>query len=270
MEKPFKDTMVVDVRGRNSATNQGRTFNQARPFQKTNARGNGVAGNGGAQNRGGMINPGQAKPIKGKTVGTRALACEGEGAVMDEEQALFLAGEQGEQVDCPPPRLLEGEPSGNLCSPKKSDPEQIFWSIDDNSRKKAETLAPKPISSLTYECGKIRCIDLEADMSEVHDESKLISRLEKEYLNLQIWKPTSKLSDNSLNKTKQIWKPKDKLSDNSLSKTQRVWKATGKFFADNGYQWETTGKQLTLGNWIVVSNGGPTGKILIRGNMPVD
>ncbi|GJR03526.1 retrovirus-related pol polyprotein from transposon TNT 1-94 [Tanacetum coccineum] len=56
--------VVQDVRGRNSATNQGRTFNQGRPFQKNNARGNGVAGNVGAQNRGGMINPGQAKPIK--------------------------------------------------------------------------------------------------------------------------------------------------------------------------------------------------------------
>ncbi|GJW49669.1 hypothetical protein Tco_0091020 [Tanacetum coccineum] len=52
--------VVQDVRGRNSATNQGRTFNQGRPFQKNNARGNGVAGNVGAQNRGGMINPGQA------------------------------------------------------------------------------------------------------------------------------------------------------------------------------------------------------------------
>ncbi|GKF68626.1 hypothetical protein Tco_0198305, partial [Tanacetum coccineum] len=28
-------------------------------------------------------------------------------------------------------------------------PEQIFWSIDDNNRKKAETLAPKSISALT-------------------------------------------------------------------------------------------------------------------------
>ncbi|GJS10125.1 hypothetical protein Tco_0366921 [Tanacetum coccineum] len=51
--------VVQDVRGRNSATNQGRTFNQGRPFQKNNARGNGVAGNVGAQNRGGMINPGE-------------------------------------------------------------------------------------------------------------------------------------------------------------------------------------------------------------------
>ncbi|GJS75121.1 retrovirus-related pol polyprotein from transposon TNT 1-94 [Tanacetum coccineum] len=50
--------VVQDVRGRYNATNQGR------PFQRNNARGNGVAGNVGAQNRGGMINPGQAKPIK--------------------------------------------------------------------------------------------------------------------------------------------------------------------------------------------------------------
>ncbi|GJT41164.1 FAR1-related sequence 5-like protein [Tanacetum coccineum] len=42
----------------NNATNQGR------PFQRNNARGNGVAGNVGGHNRGGMINLGQAKPIK--------------------------------------------------------------------------------------------------------------------------------------------------------------------------------------------------------------
>ncbi|GKG21691.1 hypothetical protein Tco_0384286, partial [Tanacetum coccineum] len=47
--------VVQDIRGRYSGTNQGRTFNQGRPFQKNNV---------GAQNRGGMINPGQAKPIK--------------------------------------------------------------------------------------------------------------------------------------------------------------------------------------------------------------
>ncbi|GJV14486.1 hypothetical protein Tco_1359809 [Tanacetum coccineum] len=148
-------------------------------------------------------------------------------------------------------------------------PEQIFWSIDDNNRKKAETLALKPISALTvyppntpvklvprilptksqvkinlyvltqlftefdktcktritpsgltegerdkqcakiekeknfhienenlivnclstqllYDVAKSRCLDLEADVSKVHDESKLISKLEREYLNLQL------------------------------------------------------------------------------------
>ncbi|GJY12797.1 retrovirus-related pol polyprotein from transposon TNT 1-94 [Tanacetum coccineum] len=95
-------------------------------------------------------------------------------------------------------------------------PEQIFWSIDDNNRKKAETLAPKPISALTvpsnvleiekknllienenlivnclstqllYDVEKSRCLDLEADMSKVHDESKHISKLEGECLTLQL------------------------------------------------------------------------------------
>ncbi|GKB04969.1 retrovirus-related pol polyprotein from transposon TNT 1-94 [Tanacetum coccineum] len=50
--------VVQDVCGRYNANNQGR------PFQRNNARGNGVAGNVGGQNRGGVINPGQAKPIK--------------------------------------------------------------------------------------------------------------------------------------------------------------------------------------------------------------
>ncbi|GJY89790.1 hypothetical protein Tco_0504986 [Tanacetum coccineum] len=81
--------------------------------------------------------------------------------------------------------------------------QQIFWSIDDNNRKKAETLAPKPISALIvyppntpvdkqcaeiekknllienenlivnclstqllYDVEKSRCLDLEADMSK--------------------------------------------------------------------------------------------------------
>ncbi|GJZ81036.1 hypothetical protein Tco_0646030 [Tanacetum coccineum] len=183
-----------------------------------------------------------------------------------------------------------------LCveTPKNLTPEQIFWSIDDNNRKKAETLAPKPISALTvyppntpvklvprvlltksvtegergfeqtkrcyltevipffktlkehfvgvqtalfkevkemeeifdqmnnevdkntvdkqcaeivkknllienenlianclstqllYDVQKSRCLDLEADMSKVHNESKHISKLEREYLNLQL------------------------------------------------------------------------------------
>ncbi|GKB66539.1 hypothetical protein Tco_0927951 [Tanacetum coccineum] len=79
-------------------------------------------------------------------------------------------------------------------------PEQIFWSIDENDRKKAETSVPKPLSALTvtlkllhclsnqllYDVEKSRCLDLEAEMSKVHNESKHISKLEREYLNLQL------------------------------------------------------------------------------------
>ncbi|GKD84505.1 retrovirus-related pol polyprotein from transposon TNT 1-94 [Tanacetum coccineum] len=41
-------------------------------------------------------------------------------------------------------------------------------------------------TQLLYDVEKSRFLDLEADMSEVHDESKLISKLEREYLNLQL------------------------------------------------------------------------------------
>ncbi|GKC70264.1 zinc finger, CCHC-type containing protein, partial [Tanacetum coccineum] len=41
-------------------------------------------------------------------------------------------------------------------------------------------------TQLLYDVEKSRCLDLEADMSEVHDESKLISKLERECLNLQL------------------------------------------------------------------------------------
>ncbi|GJT12713.1 hypothetical protein Tco_0859755 [Tanacetum coccineum] len=47
------------------------------------ARGNGAAGNGGAQNRAGNANASQGKPIKS----------------LDEEELLFLAGEQANTFD---------------------------------------------------------------------------------------------------------------------------------------------------------------------------
>ncbi|GJS56979.1 retrovirus-related pol polyprotein from transposon TNT 1-94 [Tanacetum coccineum] len=66
--------------------------NQGRPFQRNNARGNGVAGNVGGQNRGGIINPGQAKPIKLLQGKMLLMASPESGAVLSEEPSVsFLA-----------------------------------------------------------------------------------------------------------------------------------------------------------------------------------
>ncbi|GJS10002.1 hypothetical protein Tco_0366798 [Tanacetum coccineum] len=155
----------------------------------------------------------------------------------------------------PPPSDYSKENLLATFSPQRNlTPEQIFWSIDENERKKVETSVPKPLSALTvylpntpvklvprvlptlfkivkrngmknlitihnkvnkntvdkqcaeiekknllienenlivnclstqllYDVEKSRCLDLEADMSKVHDESppKLNSKLEREY-----------------------------------------------------------------------------------------
>ncbi|GJU89961.1 retrovirus-related pol polyprotein from transposon TNT 1-94 [Tanacetum coccineum] len=48
---------------------------------------------------------------------------------------------------------------------------------------------------------------------------------------------------------------------------QRVWKATGKLFADIGYQWRPTGKKLTLGKLDCGSQWRPTGKKFALGEI---
>ncbi|GKF06577.1 hypothetical protein Tco_0037245, partial [Tanacetum coccineum] len=64
-----------------------------------------------------------------------------------------------------------------------------------------------------------------------------------------------------------IWQPKGKLSDNSLNKTKQVWKATGKLFANVGYQWRPTGKKFTSGKLNCGYQWRPTGKKFALGEL---
>ncbi|GJV47635.1 retrovirus-related pol polyprotein from transposon TNT 1-94 [Tanacetum coccineum] len=122
--------------------------------------------------------------------------------------------------DCPPDYSKENllatfAPQRNLT------PEQIFWSIDENDRKKAETSVPKPLSALTVyppntpvklvprvlptkSKVKINLYISEAEMSKVHNESKHISKLEREYLNLQLkYQHLQESFDNNKSQTSQ-------------------------------------------------------------------
>ncbi|GJW00897.1 hypothetical protein Tco_1556148 [Tanacetum coccineum] len=59
-------------------------------------------------------------------------------------------------------------------------------------------------NQLLYDVEKSRCLDLEAEMSRVHNESKHISKLEREYLNLQLkYQHLQESFDNNKSQTSQ-------------------------------------------------------------------
>ncbi|GKF87104.1 retrovirus-related pol polyprotein from transposon TNT 1-94, partial [Tanacetum coccineum] len=184
---------------------------------------NGVAGNVGAQNKGGMINPGQAKPIKCYNCNGPGhiarefprpkrlqdsdyfkdklllMQAQESGAVLDEEQSLFLAGEQVTNVEVIPffKTLKEhfvGVQTALFKEVKEMEEifDQINNEVDKNTVDKQctkieknnllienENLIVNCLSTqLLYDVDKSRCLDLEAGMSKVHDESKHISKFE--------------------------------------------------------------------------------------------
>ncbi|GJY50462.1 retrovirus-related pol polyprotein from transposon TNT 1-94 [Tanacetum coccineum] len=172
----------------------------------------------------------------------------------------------------PPPDYSKENLLATFAPQRNLTPEQIFWSIDNNERKKAKTSVPKPLSALTvdppntpvklvprvlqtkkvkvmeeifdqmndevdqntmdkqcaeivkknllienenlianclsnqllFDVEKSRCLDLEAEMSKVHNESKHISKLEREYLNLQLkYQHLQESFDNNKSQTSQ-------------------------------------------------------------------
>ncbi|GJZ52655.1 hypothetical protein Tco_0607170 [Tanacetum coccineum] len=52
-------------------------------------------------------------------------------------------------LDCPPPDYSKENLLTTFAPQRNLTPEQIFWSIDENDKKKAETSVPKPILALT-------------------------------------------------------------------------------------------------------------------------
>ncbi|GKF07063.1 hypothetical protein Tco_0041287 [Tanacetum coccineum] len=59
-------------------------------------------------------------------------------------------------------------------------------------------------NQLLYDVEKSRCLDLEAEMFKVHNESKHISKLEREYLNLQLkYQHLQESFDNNKSQTSQ-------------------------------------------------------------------
>ncbi|GJU47093.1 hypothetical protein Tco_1204359 [Tanacetum coccineum] len=59
-----------------------------------------------------------------------------------------LCVENKVRISPPPPDYSKENFLATFAPQRNLTPEQIFWSIDDNDRKKAETSVPKPISAL--------------------------------------------------------------------------------------------------------------------------
>ncbi|GKE78245.1 integrase, catalytic region, zinc finger, CCHC-type containing protein, partial [Tanacetum coccineum] len=237
--------VVQDIRGRYNATNQGR------PFQRNNARGNGVAGNVGAPNRGGMINPGQVKPIKCYNcngLGHIARECPRPKRLQDsgyfkDKMLLMQAQENGavlgkSNTQKHKARVNDStEASGSKprCNTKKN---RILPAKKEN-KKEVEVRLRTNKSVWT----KVNRVDSSISSKRVviNSNSESVNSASHEMCVVNI------LNSVNATPTVRIVLHKGKLSDNSLYKTQRVWKATGKLFADIGYQWRPTGKKFALG-----------------------
>ncbi|GJU81019.1 retrovirus-related pol polyprotein from transposon TNT 1-94 [Tanacetum coccineum] len=202
-----------------------------------------------------------------------------------------IADVQHISLIAPPPDYSKENLLATFAPQRNLTPEHIFWSIDDNDRKR---LRPQfqPISAIVVypPIPGVNTSMKQADQSLEAIQRKIGSAAKRENKKKR-WKTTlgqiSQYGQNHemcvvnilnsvnatstvkivLNKGKQIWKPKGRLSDNSLYKTKRVWKATGKLFTDIGYQWRPTGKKLALGKLDCGYQWRPTGKKFALGEM---
>ncbi|GJU27572.1 retrovirus-related pol polyprotein from transposon TNT 1-94 [Tanacetum coccineum] len=133
--------VVQDVRGRYNANNQGK------PFQRNNARGNVVAQECRGQNRGGIINPGR---YNCNGLGHIARECPRPKRLQDSytikskaQSALIMSMYQVQTTNHNTPLIIHDSEDNSV--EKAEITRKIMRENMDNNRKKAETLAPKPI-----------------------------------------------------------------------------------------------------------------------------
>ncbi|GJU88141.1 hypothetical protein Tco_1300564 [Tanacetum coccineum] len=216
-----------------------------------------------------LVMSNHARPVVHDSEDTRDMAEITRKRMMEKMQSPLCVENK---VRIAPPDYSKENLLATFAPQRNLTPEQIFWSIDENDRKKTETSVQKPLSALTvitptgvtegergfeqtkrcyltevipffktlkehfagvqtaifkevkknllienenlianclsnqllYDVEKSRCLDLEAEMSKVHNESKHISKLEREYLNLQLkYQHLQESFDNNKSQTSQ-------------------------------------------------------------------
>ncbi|GJR39665.1 integrase, catalytic region, zinc finger, CCHC-type containing protein [Tanacetum coccineum] len=125
--------VVQDVRGRYNVNNQGR------PYQRNYARG--VVGTGNHENVHNQID----LRIQ-NSEDTRDMAEITRKRMMEKMKSPLCVENK---VRIAPPDYSKENLLATFAPQRNLTPEQIFWSIDNNDRKKAETSVPKPLSALT-------------------------------------------------------------------------------------------------------------------------
>ncbi|GJR82771.1 integrase, catalytic region, zinc finger, CCHC-type containing protein [Tanacetum coccineum] len=95
-----------------------------------------------------LVMSNHARPVVHDSEDTRDMAEITRKRMMEKMQSPQCV-ENKVRIAPPPPDYSKENLLATFAPQRNLTPEQIFWSIDDNNRKKAKTLAPKPIFSMT-------------------------------------------------------------------------------------------------------------------------
>ncbi|GJR57408.1 retrovirus-related pol polyprotein from transposon TNT 1-94 [Tanacetum coccineum] len=268
--------VVQNVQGRQNQNQNQRYF----------ARGNGAAGNGGAHNRAGNANAGQGKPVK-------CYNCNGIGHIarnfLDEEELLFLAGEQANTFDAD----VDNQPVQDLalnednifqadeCDAFDSDvdDEPTAQSIFMANLSSAGSANPQAGPSNASILSEVHILENAIDYSvtnqdehEIHNEVQQANVIDSTSVDignsnvipyeqyLSICKTCNKClisvnHDQCVVHSEMFVKQSHATRVWWVKQVKHVWKATGKLFTTIGHQWRPTGRLLPLGDqWPLTRN----------------